>query len=1203
MMRRPILFTLTALLLALAATVTLLLALNESQTPVAHAQGPDGYDTYYVAPGGDCGGMTPCYASVQAAVDAADDPDDMVKVATGTYTDVSARQGVTQAVYISKTVTVRGGYTTTNWATSDPETNPTTLDAQGQGRVIYITGEISPTIEGLSITGGDAAGLGGYEEWGTTYDYGGGVYIITATAAIRDNKVFSNTSPRYGAGFGLVKTAALISGNTIISNTADWSGGLELQESAATLSGNTVTDNVGTGVSLNDSDATLSGNTVTANSGTGVYLYDSNGLLRENIVSDNAGNGIEISNKSAPTLEKNTITGNRTGIYIGNASGTGILPQTPILRGNTIMYNVGSNEGGGIYMNLSNAVLINNLIADNSANLRGSGLYIEGSTPQLINNTIARNTGGGGGIYVTDSPSLHFSRAVLTNTILVSHVVGIHATAGNTVTLESTLWGSGAWANVTEWSGSGNIVTGTINIRDIPDFVDPISGDYHIAGTSAACDAGIDVGVNEDIDDQVRPMDWAYDIGADEYAGVGLGVVIQPSEVFLNLDHVLTYTIALTSAGTEDATGVVLTDTLSTWQRASSVASSAGTCTIADAGWGGAVVCSPGSIVTGTTVLITLTAETSGSTPLGQAIDNTVVVTANETTNTAQVTTYAQDCHVRLNDTATEYFTVQAAVDTANPGDLVKIAGVCMGAVERESGRQQVYLSKNLTLRGGYTTTNWTTPDPESNPTTLNALGHGRVFYIIGDISPTVEGLRITGGDATGLPGYKWSDDQVGGGMFVINATPTINNNHLIDNIAHSGGGMYLYESDATISSNLISANSADEGGGLLLRVSAASLDSNTIISNTAGVGGGLWVMYGAPSLHGNAIVSNTADLGGGGLILIYSDVAFSENTVANNVAGLSGGGLDQYAGSTTFSGNVFTDNSADRGGGCFLNSSNAVLTNTVIADNQAGTAGSGLYVTDSSSQLLHTTIARNSGGDGSGVYLGSDSSIALTNTILVSHTVGLSATGNSAVVVNGVLWFATPITISQATTATVTMQNQYQGDPAFASDGYHLTVNSAAIDKGVVTGLDADIDGESRPMGQGYDLGADELPPNSNLTVTKQAVPELVQAGEQLTYTITITNTGNVDLHAIVTDTLPNQVTPTGELVWSPTITAPGGVWMRQVIVTVTEGYSGTLTNVVQASTLEGASGMYTTTSQAQSPEPEPPKYPVYLPLVLRND
>ena len=137
------------------------------------------------------------YSSVQAAVDAASNGD-VIKVAAGTYTDVHFRPRndvtttglVAQVVYISKTVTIQGGYTITNWTTPDPDANPTTLDAAGQGRVLYITGEISPTVEGLQITGGEAQGLGGIP-WGA--DTGGGLYVITATAVIHNNQIFSNT--------------------------------------------------------------------------------------------------------------------------------------------------------------------------------------------------------------------------------------------------------------------------------------------------------------------------------------------------------------------------------------------------------------------------------------------------------------------------------------------------------------------------------------------------------------------------------------------------------------------------------------------------------------------------------------------------------------------------------------------------------------------------------------------------------------------------------------------------------------------------------------------------------------------------------------------------------------------------------------------------------------------------------------------------
>ncbi len=463
--RVRITLALTLGLLALAGTL-LLMGLPGWSTPAHASPGP-----LYVAPGGDdardCSSLANRCRTVQRGVDVAASGDE-IRVATGVYIDVSVRPRndmtttgvVTQVVYVSKTVTIRGGYNA-DFSAWDPNAYPTTLNAQNQGRGIYITGNISPTLEGLRVTGGNAAGLGGYIYYGT-YDTGGGVYVITATATLSNNQVFSNTAPYGGGGLCLVYSAARLNGNTIFSNAVTTGGGgLFLYNNAATLEGNTVTSNT------------------SGNLGGGLYLFG-----------------------SSATLKGNTITFNTAHTFGG---GIDVASCSPTFSGN-LFSNNSAQKGGGLYLWYSTSILTNNVIADNWASSTGSGLWTGGSRPRLLHTTIARNVGGdGSGVYATDDGGGSFSSVVMTNTILVSQTAGVTATAGSAATLNGVLWYSNT-------ANTGGVITVTNAITGDPAFA---ADGYHLTAGSIAINAGMASEVTTDIDGD--PRLGAPDLGADEW--------------------------------------------------------------------------------------------------------------------------------------------------------------------------------------------------------------------------------------------------------------------------------------------------------------------------------------------------------------------------------------------------------------------------------------------------------------------------------------------------------------------------------------------------------------------------------------------------------------------------------------------------------------------------------------------------------------
>ena len=322
------------------------------------AQGPDGYSVYYVAP--SCAGIpTPCYAEVQSAVDAVDDPGDVVQIAQGTYTAVHVRDGTTQAVHVTKTVTLRGGYAA-DFSAWDPALYPTVLDAQGLGRVIYAAGDASLAIEGLTLTGGDS-GVGGGA-------WGGGILAIgnsgpSLTVTLRHNQVISNQATvSYGGGGGLAAMFSniVIEDSLIQANQAQGvGGGARFEQSNVDLTNTVWRDNE------------------TATNGGAFYAINFASVEMTNtvLIDNNAGNagGAFVSAAAYvvgrhTTVARNTA-GDGTGIYVTGGFGPGTVSMT-----NSIL----AFHGTGIYVYTSpleytNSGTLNHALWDGSGLLHDGG--------------------------------------------------------------------------------------------------------------------------------------------------------------------------------------------------------------------------------------------------------------------------------------------------------------------------------------------------------------------------------------------------------------------------------------------------------------------------------------------------------------------------------------------------------------------------------------------------------------------------------------------------------------------------------------------------------------------------------------------------------------------------------------------------------------------------------------------------------------
>ncbi len=286
----------------------------------------------------------------------------------------------------------------------------------------------------------------------------------------------------------------------------------------------------------------------------------------------------------------------------------------------------------------------------------------------------------------------------------------------------------------------------------------------------------------------------------------------------------------------------------------------------------------------------------------------------------------------------------------------------------------------------------------------------------------------------------------------------------------------------STVIDNVIQSNN---NTGVSCRGEFVTISGNIIRDNVSVMAGGIWTSPEATSvICNNLICSNQAVAskypweGGGGIYCEngwYSSGLVTGNIIRHNYTNYNGGGIwignwNFGINSVTVSGNIISDNHADGvGGGIYgfrdnCGSKGVTLSNNIIVSNSAVGGGGGVYLMEAASTLINNTIVDNYDV---GIHIHSSSKPVIRNCILWNNEDDLA--GGDASMVS---YCDIGDGDYEGLNGNISCRPQF-----LPGSDYLLSMASCCIDVGSADGAPTeDLDGDPRPCGLGYDIGADEL-------------------------------------------------------------------------------------------------------------------------------
>jgi parallel beta-helix repeat protein len=390
----------------------------------------------------------------------------------------------------------------------------------------------------------------------------------------------------------------------------------------------------------------------------------------------------------------------------------------------------------------------------------------------------------------------------------------------------------------------------------------------------------------------------------------------------------------------------------------------------------------------------------------------------------------------------TDYPTIQAAINAAQRGDVVKVA--------QETYRENLVMKEGVTLQGGYSS-DFLERDISLYVTIIDGGQNDTVVLFVDISSASIDGFTVTNGYSA-----------CGGGIVCDYSHPIITNNTITGNEAPLvGGGIYCGYSNPTVTNNTITGNEATEyGGGIYCDQSNPVIDNNTISGNSAnGVGGGILCYESNPAISNNMLTENSATKGGG-ISCHQSNPVIANNTISGNFVNNSGGGIMCEVSNPTISNNSVTENEAQYGGGIFCFESNPEISNNIISGNRAIDYGGAIFCDGSVPEISNCTIVRNSSQSCGALYFTGSSAARILNTIFWQNDDDL------------ILDFSSTADVSYSNISDSRFSGQngnISSDPLFMNleaGDYRLNPDSPCVDTGNPSSEYDDPDGSRNDMG-----------------------------------------------------------------------------------------------------------------------------------------